>query len=47
VLPQCVARRPVVALYARSPHVPQKVRLLVEFLSLWFKHARAGDTVTP
>jgi DNA-binding transcriptional LysR family regulator len=46
VLPQCAARRPVVALYARSPHVPQKVRLLVEFLSLWFKHTREADTVT-
>jgi len=47
VLPQCAARRPVVALYARSPHVPQKVRLLIEFLALWFKHARASDTAAP
>src|SRR5262245_1327497 len=25
VLPQCRAKRPVMALYARSPHIPQKV----------------------
>jgi hypothetical protein len=26
----------VTALYARSPHIPQKVRLLVTFLAQWF-----------
>jgi DNA-binding transcriptional LysR family regulator len=39
VLPQYEVRRPVIALYARSPHIPQKVRLLVSYLVQWFKHA--------
>ena len=38
ILPQYELRRPVIALYARSPHIPQKVRLLVSFLVQWFKH---------
>jgi DNA-binding transcriptional LysR family regulator len=41
ILPQCEVRRPVTALYARSPHIPQKVRLLVSFLVQWFKNERA------
>lgn len=41
VLPQHEVRRPVTALYARSPHIPQKVRLLVSFLVQWFKNERA------
>ena len=40
ILPQCEVRRPVTALYARSPHIPQKVRLLVSFLVQWFKNER-------
>jgi|ERR1700730_18343080 DNA-binding transcriptional LysR family regulator len=36
ILPQCEIKRPVTALYARSPHIPQKVRLLVTFLAQWF-----------
>jgi DNA-binding transcriptional LysR family regulator len=39
VLPHYEVRRPVIALYARSPHIPQKVRLLVSFLVQWFKRA--------
>jgi len=38
ILPQYELRRPVIALYARSPHIPQKVRLLLSFLVQWFKH---------
>ena len=30
-------------LYARSPHIPQKVRLLVTFLAEWFRQDRAGS----
>jgi DNA-binding transcriptional LysR family regulator len=41
ILPQHEVRRPVTALYARSPHIPQKVRLLVWFLVQWFKNERA------
>jgi DNA-binding transcriptional LysR family regulator len=41
ILPQYEIRRPVTALYARSPHIPQKVRLLVSFLVQWFKNERA------
>jgi DNA-binding transcriptional LysR family regulator len=41
ILPQYEIRRPVTALYARSPHIPQKVRLLVSFLIQWFKNERA------
>jgi DNA-binding transcriptional LysR family regulator len=41
VLPQHEVRRPATALYARSPHIPQKVRLLVSFLVQWFKNERA------
>jgi DNA-binding transcriptional LysR family regulator len=41
ILPQHEIRRPVIALYARSPHIPQKVRLLVSFLVQWFKNKRA------
>jgi DNA-binding transcriptional LysR family regulator len=40
ILPQYEIRRPVTALYARSPHIPQKVRLLVSFLIQWFKNER-------
>jgi DNA-binding transcriptional LysR family regulator len=40
ILPQYEIRRPVTALYARSPHIPQKVRLLVSFLVQWFKSER-------
>jgi DNA-binding transcriptional LysR family regulator len=40
ILPQYEIRRPVTALYARSPHIPQKVRLLVSFLVQWFKNER-------
>jgi DNA-binding transcriptional LysR family regulator len=43
ILPQCEVRRPVTALYARSPHIPQKVRLLVSFLVQWFKNERARN----
>jgi DNA-binding transcriptional LysR family regulator len=42
VLPQYELRRPVTALYPRSPHIPQKVRLLVSFLVQWFKRADAS-----
>jgi DNA-binding transcriptional LysR family regulator len=44
ILPQYEIKRPVTALYARSPHIPQKVRLLVSFLVQWFKneHARSS-----
>ena len=41
ILPQYEIKRPVTALYARSPHIPQKVRLLVSFLVQWFKNDRA------
>jgi DNA-binding transcriptional LysR family regulator len=41
ILPQHEVRRPVTALFARSPHIPQKVRLLVSFLVQWFKNERA------
>ncbi len=41
VLPQCEITRSVMALYARSPHIPQKVRLLVSFLAEWFSQDRA------
>jgi DNA-binding transcriptional LysR family regulator len=44
ILPQCEVKRPVTALYARSPHIPQKVRLLVSFLIQWFKHERADTS---
>jgi DNA-binding transcriptional LysR family regulator len=43
ILPQYEVRRPVTALYARSPHIPQRVRLLVSFLIQWFKHQRARN----
>ena len=43
VLPQCEIRRPVMALFARSPHIPQKIRLLVTFLAEWFKQDRVGS----
>jgi DNA-binding transcriptional LysR family regulator len=43
ILPQYEIRRPVTALYARSPHIPQKVRLLVSFLVQWFKNERARN----
>lgn len=41
LLPQHEIRRPVIALYPRSPHIPQKVRLLVSFLVQWFRHEPA------
>jgi len=41
ILPQYEIKRPVTALYARSPHIPQKVRLLVSFLVQWFRNERA------
>jgi DNA-binding transcriptional LysR family regulator len=44
ILPQCEVKRPVTALYARSPHIPQKVRLLVSFLIQWFKHERVDTS---
>jgi DNA-binding transcriptional LysR family regulator len=43
VLPQHVVRHPVMALYGRSPHIPQKVRLFVEFLVRWFRGASVGE----
>jgi DNA-binding transcriptional LysR family regulator len=43
ILPQYEVKRPVTALYARSPHIPQKVRLLVSFLIQWFKQERADQ----
>jgi DNA-binding transcriptional LysR family regulator len=43
ILPQYEIRRPVTALYARSPHIPQKVRLLVSFLVQWFKNERVRN----
>jgi DNA-binding transcriptional LysR family regulator len=43
ILPQYEIKRPVTALYARSPHIPQKVRLLVSFLVQWFKNERARN----
>ncbi|MDB5407928.1 MAG: hypothetical protein JWL84_2840 [Rhodospirillales bacterium] len=43
VLPLCTVGRPVVALYPRSPHIPQKVRLLIDFLVKWFKHESAHE----
>ncbi len=43
VLPQCEITRSVMALFARSPHIPQKIRLLVTFLAEWFKQDRAGS----
>ena len=43
ILPRYEIRRPATALCARSPHIPQKVRLLVSFLVQWFKHERAGN----
>ena len=43
VLPQCEITRSVMALYARSPHIPQKIRLLVSFLAEWFRQDRAGS----
>ena len=44
VLPQCEINRPVTALYARSPQIPQKIRLVVSFLAQWFK--RRGENRT-
>jgi len=41
VLPQYELKRPVVALYPRSPHIPEKVRMLVSFLVQWFKREDA------
>ena len=43
ILPQYEIKRPVTALYARSPHIPQKVRLLVSFLVQWFKNERSRN----
>jgi len=43
ILPQCEIRRPVMALYARSPHIPQKILLLVSFLARWFKRETATN----
>jgi len=40
ILPQYTTRRPVMTLYARSPHLPPKVRLLIDFLAHWFKRER-------
>jgi DNA-binding transcriptional LysR family regulator len=40
ILPHYEIKRPLTALYARSPHVPQKVRLLTSFLVQWFKADR-------
>jgi DNA-binding transcriptional LysR family regulator len=45
VLPQHTTRRPVMALYARSPHLPQKVRLLIDFLAQWFKRERWAPSI--
>jgi len=44
LLPQYEVRRPVIALYPRSPHIPQKVRLLVSYLVHWFRHAASSIT---
>jgi DNA-binding transcriptional LysR family regulator len=44
LLPQYEVRRPVIALYPRSPHIPQKVRLLVSFLVQWFRQAALSIT---
>jgi hypothetical protein len=33
------------ALYARSPHLPQKVRLLIDFLAQWFKRERWAPSI--
>ncbi len=46
ILPQCEIKRSVMALYARSPHIPQKVRLLVSFLARWFKRETATNEVS-
>jgi DNA-binding transcriptional LysR family regulator len=41
VLPEFDVKRPVIALYAQSPPVPEKVRVLVSFLVRWFNHGPA------
>lgn len=43
VLPHCEIRRPVNVLYARSPHIPQKIHLLLSFLVQWFRRERISD----